>query len=233
MAAGVRFYAPVSDGAFQDIVDELGRAGLSCAPASPNLVRCTWRGARFTIVHDPEGSIRAQLLDDAGLGQHAWDAVDPILSRGASSRTGVMGEYAVGVWGGEAPRDVVTMYDPDLAKFGNAVSPFVEMPSYEAAHLAQKRSFQDRYDSRYLDQPTWADWAGWGEEVVGQSLAERPEEFAGQLVPTAGPGFTKVETDKRVLLAIVGLVGFASFLEAFANKRAELLAKARASRRAS
>jgi len=77
----IRFYAPISDGSFLDLIDEFGRAGISCAPASPNLVRCSWHGARFIVVHDPDGVIRCQLLDDAGLGLHAWDLIDAILTR--------------------------------------------------------------------------------------------------------------------------------------------------------
>ena len=46
----------------------------------------------------------------------------------------------------------VTFYDPSLAKLGNAVSPFQVMPSYEAAHLAELRRPEDRYDPRYLAQ---------------------------------------------------------------------------------
>jgi hypothetical protein len=85
--AAVRFYAPISDGGFLDFIDELSRAGASCASQSQSFARCSWRGARFVIVHDVEGGIRAQLLDDAGLGIHAWDLIESILSR-ATTRTG-------------------------------------------------------------------------------------------------------------------------------------------------
>jgi hypothetical protein len=47
-------------------------------------------------------------------------------------------------------------YDPDLAKFGNAFSPFVDM-SYERAQRAMQLPFADRYGSR-LDAPTWSDF---------------------------------------------------------------------------
>lgn len=43
-------------------------------------------------------------------------------------------------------------YDPDLAKFGNAMSPFVEMASFKDAHLAMQRPFEDRYNPRYESQ---------------------------------------------------------------------------------
>lgn len=49
------------------------------------------------------------------------------------------------------------MYDPDLARFGNAVSPLVTMPSYGAAQRAMQRPFTDRYSSRY-DQPDATDY---------------------------------------------------------------------------
>lgn len=93
----IRFYPPVSDGAFLDLVDDLGRAGVSCMLERSSFIRCTWHGARFVIVHDVEGGIRAQLLDDAGLGAHAWDVIDPILLRwtAGSTRTGF---YYYGLW---------------------------------------------------------------------------------------------------------------------------------------
>lgn len=47
-------------------------------------------------------------------------------------------------------------YDPDLAKFGNAFSPFVDMP-YEQAQRAMQLPFEDRYGTR-LDAPTWSDY---------------------------------------------------------------------------
>jgi hypothetical protein len=52
-------------------------------------------------------------------------------------------------------------YDPDLAKFGNAVSPIIPNISYETAQRAMNLPFADRYGPR-LDAPTWADW--WGED---------------------------------------------------------------------
>lgn len=94
----IRFYPPISDGGFLDLVDELIRAGVSCTLERPSFARCTWHGARFVIVHDVEGGIRAQLLDDAGLGVHAWDVIDPILLRttaGVMTRTGF---YYYGPW---------------------------------------------------------------------------------------------------------------------------------------
>lgn len=63
------------------------------------------------------------------------------------------------------------MYDPDLARFGNAVSPLVTMPSYGAAQRAMQRPFADRYSSRY-DQPDATDWLMMaleqGQTMVGQ-----------------------------------------------------------------
>lgn len=57
-------------------------------------------------------------------------------------------------------------YDADLAKFGNAISPFVQMP-YERAVRAMQLPFEDRYGPR-LDAPGWSDYmgaAGSGEAV--------------------------------------------------------------------
>lgn len=56
------------------------------------------------------------------------------------------GEHVVGAF----------FYDPDLAKFGNAFSAFVDMP-YERAQRAMQLPFEDRYGSR-LDAPTWSDY---------------------------------------------------------------------------
>jgi len=71
-------------------------------------------------------------------------------------------------------------YDPDLAKFGNAVSPFVPFSSDSAANLAMQRRFDDRYSSRY-DQPDATDYlmmsldqmnrAGSGDVYVGNASA--------------------------------------------------------------
>jgi hypothetical protein len=54
----------------------------------------------------------------------------------------------------------VTMYDPDLAHFGNAISPFQQMPSYEAATMATMRPLQDRYNPRYDGMEGWNDSGG-------------------------------------------------------------------------
>jgi hypothetical protein len=47
-------------------------------------------------------------------------------------------------------------YDPDLAQFGNAISPFVDL-SYEQAQRAMQLPFEDRYGPR-LDAPSWQDY---------------------------------------------------------------------------
>ncbi|HYB24725.1 MAG TPA: hypothetical protein VED41_13065 [Solirubrobacteraceae bacterium] len=52
-------------------------------------------------------------------------------------------------------------YDPDLAKLGNAASPFIPNISYDVAQRAMNLPLQDRYGSR-LEAPTWADWMGMG-----------------------------------------------------------------------
>lgn len=171
----IRFYGPTSDAGFLDIVDELGRRGLSCVTAATgNTVRCTWHGARFTIVRDDDG-IRAQVLDDGGMGSRAWDAVDPVLSR-SSIRTGSAiadaGSHYVGAF----------FYDADLAKFGNAFSPFVQTDSFARANLALQRSFEDRYNPRYDAQPTWSEWQdlfGDGEAFATRGVFDDLEERVG------------------------------------------------------
>jgi len=71
----------------------------------------------------------------------------------------------------------VLFYDPDLAKFGNAISPFVRLPSYESAQRAERTRFEDRYGS-WFDQPTATDWL---EMSLGEPQAP-PSYFVG------GPG---------------------------------------------
>lgn len=200
-----RFYAPVSTGAFADMVDDLSRAGVSCVSGSPNLVRCTWRGARFTIVRDDDG-LRAQLLDDAGLGAHAWDVIDPILSRANAQRTGFAGER-VGAF----------FYDQDLAKFGNAFSPFVQTDSFVRANLALQRPFEDRYNPRYDNQPTWADWMTRFAIPEGVRMGENGEFLGEEWVGASGPQIvgdarTFEAVDKRALLATAVIVGITTLL---------------------
>jgi hypothetical protein len=162
-----RFYAPASIGMFTDMVDDFGRAGASCVAQSPSFIRCTWRGAHFTIIRDDDG-IRAQLMDDGGLGAHAWDVVDPILSRRSAQYTGwaSSGMSSASLSGPECVG--AFFYDKDLAQFGNAFSPFVQTSSFEAANLALQRPFQDRYNPRYDNQPTWADWQSMSYASEGQ-----------------------------------------------------------------
>ncbi len=63
-------------------------------------------------------------------------------------------------------------YDADLAKFGNAVSPFVEM-SAKDAHLAEQRRFEDRYDPKYFDYDE-----GMNPEAIAFEIALRCEPLA-------------------------------------------------------
>jgi hypothetical protein len=201
--AAVRFYSPVSDGAFADIVDELGRAGASCMAERPSFVRCTWHGARFVIVHDPDGVVRAQLVDDAGLGARAWDAIDSVLTRSTSTHTG---------WG-SAERVGAFFYDADLAKFGNAFSPFVQTSSQQAATLALQRPFEDRYNPRY-DGQTWDDWQRWtGGEGWGSEWAS---EWVGAAGQASGGAIDAI--DKKALVA-TGAIALLTVMFALRNKR--------------
>jgi hypothetical protein len=68
---------------------------------------------------------------------HYWPQAFP---EGTGSESA--GEHIVGLF----------FYDPDLAQFGNAMSPFVEMPSFKDAYLAMQRPFEDRYNPRYESQ---------------------------------------------------------------------------------
>ncbi len=51
----------------------------------------------------------------------------------------------------------VTFFDPELMKYGNAISPFVTMPSYASAQNAMNLPLADRYGSR-ADQPNATDY---------------------------------------------------------------------------
>ena len=158
MAQRIRFYAPLSDGAFQDVVDDLAHAGVVCTSGtSSNFQRCTSRGARYIIANDPD-QLRVQLLDEGGLGTRACDAIDAVLSRASAPRTS-FSEHVGGFY-----------YDADLAKFGNAFSPFVQSDSFERTNLALQRPFEDRYNPRYENQPTWAEWMKGGEYVGAPPL---------------------------------------------------------------
>lgn len=182
MPPRVRFYAPLSDGAFQDVIDDLGHAGIVCsAGASPNFQRCSTRGARYVIVSDPD-QIRVQLLDEGGLGARAWDPIDGILSRAVRTS----GEFVGGV----------TFFDPDLTKYGNAMSPFSVQPSYEVAQRMMSLPLADRYGDRA--------YQNWWE----------PSEF--EYVGVAGV-FDRVSTasaavDKRALVATAAIAGISTLL---------------------
>jgi hypothetical protein len=303
------FGTPLSDGAFDDIIDDLRRAGLTCTAERPSFVHCSGRGAKFTIVHDVEGGIRAYLVDAGGLGEGAWALVDPVLMRtfrtgfadedwdlgldicsmqpcpytdvdgkptmyasgrpaghvggdesidttgkflnadGSSSWPGASGLLDDG-WtgpslpGGYPQRDAMErlhgkphaevmadharktealraqrgakvgaecvgafFYDADLAKFGNAFSPFVQTNSPAWANLALQRPFQDRYSPRY-DNQTWADWMGMSDEWVGAS----GPQIMGDAREVGGA------VDTRALLASAAIVGVAAL---FATRNKE------------
>jgi hypothetical protein len=83
----MRWYAPVSDGRFSDIVYDLRSAGASCAGEHP--AQCSFRGVSFTLVHDVEGGIRAYVTNPGALGYAgAWSLIDSFLPR-AGERTGL------------------------------------------------------------------------------------------------------------------------------------------------
>lgn len=96
------------------------------------------------------------------------------------------------------------MYDPDLAKFGNAVSPIVPVESDRYAQLAMQRPFADRYNPRY-DQPDATDWLMMaldeGDTYVGAS-ARTASAFETLSEKTGIEGGTAI-----ALLLIVGTSG--------------------------
>ena len=74
-------------------------------------------------------------------------------------------------------------YDPDLAKFGSASSPFVDLP-YARAERAMQLPFADRYGPR-LDAPTWEDWMTMGEPDPGWTCWTDPDTGVISTFPTA------------------------------------------------
>jgi len=70
-----------------------------------------------------------------------------------------------------------TFYDPDLAKFGNAMSPFVEMSSFKDAHLATQRPFEDRYNPRYESQNFFSEMPSLPQRPSGEDEASRAYDY--------------------------------------------------------
>lgn len=99
---------------------------------------------------------------------------------------GVLGAGMALAWwkrrGASAPREGAEdhrvglfFYDPDLARFGNAMSPFVQM-DYRDAVLVMQRPFEDRYNPRYESQNFFSEMPEtplWG-PVVLPPLSQRP-----------------------------------------------------------
>jgi hypothetical protein len=175
--AKIRFYAPLSDGAFQDVVDDLAHAGVACTSGtSSNFQRCSSRGARYIISNEPD-QLRVQLLDEGGLGARAWDAIDSILLRATSPRTS--GGVASGGVGGEFVGGI-TFFDPELMKYGNAISPFSIQPSYEVAQRMMSLPLADRYGDRAY-QPWWGPSYDEGIERPRCGHDEDEGEYVGAL----------------------------------------------------
>ncbi|HYX20496.1 MAG TPA: hypothetical protein VFA98_06580 [Thermoanaerobaculia bacterium] len=82
---------------------------------------------------------------------------------------------------GEAFMVGAFFYDPDLAKFGNAFSPFVDLP-YERAQRAMQLPLSDRYGSR-LDAPGWSDYMAMGDP--GPTCWTDPETGVISMFPAA------------------------------------------------
>jgi hypothetical protein len=108
----MRWYAPVTDGGFFDLISDLGQAGAACAGEHPT--RCAWRGARFTVVHDVEGGVRVYIDDAGALGfAGVWRMLDAIIVP-ATHRTGVDAVSQLGQLGQEAWQK----YGPQLGQIG-------------------------------------------------------------------------------------------------------------------
>lgn len=124
---------------------------------------------------------------------HAWSRL-PFAERAARW---ARGERPDGVVDGSrfqvGGSGTVTFYDPSLAKFGNAVSPFQMLPSYEAAHLAELRRPEDRYDPRYFAQApgTFEGAVATGDpvqayEYLASLFADHPEIAGSIMITCAG-----------------------------------------------
>jgi len=231
----LRWYAPVTDGEFAGIIDALGRAGASCAAERPSFVHCSKHGASFTIVHDVEGGIRAYLTSDGGLGERAWDLVDPILKR-SDTRTG-WGPSAVGVDMACAPpgdTGNVSMFgfQKTCEECGNCDSPDWEAFrrwSIETEHLRDPNTPSPCQPPRYpepgdsfvfpqntcqecgnCDDPAWISFHEWSRECeldiarqiastehVGQTNVSASDVLAAQQM-LRKLGYTGWKTSRRI-----------------------------------
>src|SRR5271163_3553960 len=108
----------------------------------------------------------------------------------------------------------VTFFDPDLMKFGNAMSPFQTMPSFEAANLAMQRPFEDRYNPRYDWNDWWGGYVGEDEYVGGAPVTLA---MGGPVTLAMGPGPGESVVDKRALVASAVIAGLTTLL-AFREK---------------
>jgi hypothetical protein len=77
-----RWYAPITDGAFEDLVDSFKDAGAACE-GGPPVVHCQFPGVLFALTHDVEGGVRVTLLDlstTAGL-PAVWSKIEAVVKR--------------------------------------------------------------------------------------------------------------------------------------------------------
>lgn len=70
--ASVHHYAPISEGAFADLLEDLKGVGVSCELTSPFRAKCTKGGAKFIIVRDDDQT-RVQALSNA---DDVWKLVE-------------------------------------------------------------------------------------------------------------------------------------------------------------
>jgi hypothetical protein len=77
-----RWYAPITDGAFLDLVDAFRDAGAAC-DGEPPTVHCRFPGVLFALVHDVEGGVHVTLLDlstTAGL-PVVWSKIEAVVKQ--------------------------------------------------------------------------------------------------------------------------------------------------------
>jgi len=132
----MRWYAPVTDGGFLDLLSDLREAGAACTGEHP--ARCTWRGARFTLIHDVEGPVRAYIDDPGPLGiPGVWALLDPVLLP-ATHRTGAaptLGELGAEAWQEYAPR-LEQLGQETWQKYGQALTSQPATPSWPIGSAA-------------------------------------------------------------------------------------------------
>lgn len=74
----VRFYAPMSDGAFASLLSHLGDAGWTCTPTGNASAQCESVGDKFLLLADAD-MFRVQLLGAQAPERDAWKRLEELL----------------------------------------------------------------------------------------------------------------------------------------------------------